>query len=322
MARFIFGRFLQMIPLLIGITFLTFALVNLVPGSPIDQYEFNPNVSQADVERIERNLGLNEPWPTRYFYWLRDVLKGDLGYSLDNFTSVSDRIWNAVPNTLLLTFVSLLFALAFSIPLGIYSAVRRNSWIDHLVTIGSTALYAIPSFWLAFLLIILFAVKFQDWGLPAFPVSGARDFRGGGGFFDRVQHLILPAVALGLVQLAGWTRYIRSSMLEVIRQDYVRTAQAKGLRAQSVLYVHAFKNALIPLITLVGLTLPDLIGGAFFIEVIFAWPGLGRLSVDALQANDYTLIMGTFLIFAIVTLLGNLLADVLYAVLDPRIRYD
>lgn len=321
MARFILNRLLQMIPLLFGITFLTFALINLVPGSPIDRYEFNPRVSQADIDRMERNLGLDQPWSLRYFYWVSDMARGNLGYSLDNFTPVGDRIMNALPNTLLLTTTALIFALVFSVPLGIYSAVKRNSWIDHTVTIGSTAVFAIPSFWLALLLIIVFAVKFQEWGLPALPVSGARDFRGGGGFFDRLQHLILPGVALGLVQLAGWTRYIRSSMLEVIRQDYVRTAQAKGLQHRAVLYVHAFRNALLPLVTLIGLTIPDLIGGAFFIEVIFAWPGLGRLSVDALIANDYTMIMGTFTMFAVFTLLGNLIADILYAVLDPRIRY-
>jgi peptide/nickel transport system permease protein len=320
-TQFIIRRLVQMIPLLFGITFLTFALINLIPGSPIQRFEFDPRARPQDIENIRRNLGLDKPWPLRYVYWVRDAVQGNLGYSLINAKPVTDRIVSRIPNTLILTATSLLIALLFSMPLGIYAAVKRNSWFDHLVNVGSTAVFAIPTFWLGLLMIILFSVKFKEWGLPSMPASGTHDFRGGGGFFDRLEHLIMPAVALALVQLAGWTRYVRSSMLEVIRQDFVRTAEAKGLRDKSVLYVHAFRNAILPLITLMGLTLPDLFAGAFFIEVIFAWNGLGRLTVDALNQRDYTLIMGVFTILSFLTLLGNLLADVLYAVFDPRIRY-
>lgn len=322
MARFILRRVLIMIPLLIGISFLIFALVNLIPGSPIQAVADNPRASPEDVARIRENLGLNEPWPVRYFIWLGDAVRGDLGYSLTNFTSVSDRVLGVLPATVLLSGSSLLAALLISIPLGVYSAVRRNSWIDHVVTVGSTAAFAVPIFWLGFLLILFFAVQLQRWGLPSLPVSGTHDARGGGGFFDRAEHLILPAVALGLKDVAAWTRYIRGSMLEVIRQDYVRTAEAKGLRDRAVLYAHAFRNALIPLITLVGLSIPSVFGGAFLIEQVFAWPGMGRLSLDALQDRDYTLVMGAFMFFAVLTLLGNLIADVAYAVMDPRIRFD
>ena len=321
MARFILRRLIISIPLLLGITFIIFALINLVPGSPIQAFEENPRARPEDIQRIRENLGLDEPWPVRYFIWLGDAIRGNLGYSLLNGTAVADRITAILPNTLLLSGTALVFALFLSIPLGILSAVRRNSWLDHIVTIGSTATFAVPTFWLAFLMIILFAVKFREWGLPAFPVSGAYDVRGGGDLLDRLQHLVLPAIALGIVQLAGWTRYIRGSMLEVIRQDYVRTAEAKGLHERAVLYVHAFRNALLPLVTLVGLTIPDLFAGAFFIEVVFAWPGAGRLTVDALQDRDYTLVMGVFTFFAVLTLLGNLLADIAYGLLDPRIRY-
>jgi peptide/nickel transport system permease protein len=310
-----------MIPLLFGITFLIFSLINLIPGSPIQRYEFDPRARPQDIENIRRNLGLDKPWPERYVYWIRDALHGNLGYSLINAKPVTDRIVSRIPATLILTGTALFLALLFSVPLGIYAAVKRNSWFDHIVNIGSTAVFAVPSFWLGLLMIIVFAVKFKEWGLPSLPASGSHDFRGGGGFVDRLEHLIMPAVALALVQLASWTRYVRSSMLEVIRQDFVRTAQAKGLRDKSILYVHAFRNAILPLVTLIGLTLPDLFGGAFFIEVIFAWNGLGRLTVDALNQRDYTLIMGVFTILAFLTLLGNLLADVLYAVFDPRIRY-
>lgn len=311
-----------MIPLLLGITFLTFAIVNLVPGSPIASIELNPRATPADVQRIKENLGLDRPWPERYVTWLGDVARGELGISLINYTPVTDRILNVLPNTLLLTTTSLIVALGLSIPLGLQAAVRRNSVYDRALNVATTVLFAMPTFWFGLLLILLFAVKFSDWGWPALPVGGIRDLRGDSGFIDRLKHLILPAVALAGVQLAAWTRYIRSSVLEVIRLDYVRTAEAKGLRTASVLYGHAFRNALLPLVTLVGLTLPELFGGALLIETIFAWNGIGRLAYDAALSSDYTLIMGTVLMFAVLTLLANLLADLAYALLDPRIRYD
>lgn len=322
MARFILRRFLISIPLLLGISFLVFAIINLIPGSPIQAFEDNPRANPEDIARIRTNLGLDEPWPTRYFIWLGDAVRGDFGISLLNFTPITNRITAVLPNTLLLTGSSLAFSLIVSIPLGIFAAVKHGSWLDRVVTVGSTGAFAVPTFWLAFLLILLFSVQFRKWGLPAFPVSGTYDLRGGGGFLDRAQHLILPAVALGLGDLAIWTRYIRGQMLEVIRQDYVRTAEAKGLRQRVVLFSHAFRNALLPLVTLVGLSIPGVFNGAFVVEQIYAWPGMGRLSIDALQDRDYTLVMGTFMFFAVLTLLGNLLSDVLYGVLDPRIRYD
>ena len=322
MVRYVAGRLLQMIPLLFGITFLTYAIINLVPGSPVADLELNPRVRPEDVARIKENLGLDQPWHLRYFAWLGNVLQGDLGVSLRDSVSVSDRIFAVLPNTLLLTGSALVFALLVAIPLGISSAVKRNTAFDHLVTVGALAAYAIPSFWLAFLLIIFFGVQFRDWGLPALPVSGTYDLRDGGGFWDRLEHLLLPAVSLGLVQLAGWTRYIRSAMLEVSRQDYVRTARAKGLRDRAVLYGHAFRNALLPLVTIVGLSLPELFGGAYITEAVFAWNGMGLLTIDAARSSDYPMIMGTSLLLALITLLGNLIADVLYAALDPRIAYD
>jgi peptide/nickel transport system permease protein len=322
MAGLIIRRLIQMIPLLIGITFLTFAIVNLVPGSPVTAYEFNPRMSQEDVNRIKSNLGLDEPWPKRYFIWLSNVARGDLGISLDNSTSVRNRLLNVLPNTLLLSGSALIVALLISIPIGVYAAVKQNSLFDHISTIGAVAFYAMPTFWLGLLLIILFAVKFNEWGLPSLPVGGMQNLRGEGGALDRLEHLILPVTALAVVQIASWTRYIRSSMLEVIRQDYIRTARAKGLKDPPVYYAHAFRNALIPLITLVGLSIPDLFAGAFLVETIFAWNGMGRLTVQAVQRSDYTLIMGSTLVFAILTLLGNLVADILYSVFDPRIRYS
>jgi len=322
MAALIVRRLLLMIPLLLGVSFLTFAIVNLVPGSPVSSLQFNPRTRPEDIQRIRHNLGLDRPWYERYFVWLSDVVRGDLGLSLTNSTPVRERLLGVLPNTLLLTGASLALALAVAVPLGVFSAVNRNSLLDHVTTILATAFAAIPAFWLALLLIILFAVKFSEWGLPALPVNGTHDLRGDSGVLDRIEHLILPASALALVQIAGWTRFIRSAMLESIRQDYVRTAEAKGLPRRAVIYSHAFRNALIPLVTLVGLALPELFGGAYLIEQIFAWNGAGRLTFQAAQSSDYTLIMGATLMFAILTMLGNLAADVIYAIADPRIRYD
>ncbi|MEZ4500226.1 MAG: ABC transporter permease [Thermomicrobiales bacterium] len=322
MTGFIVRRLLQMIPLLFGVTFLTFAIVSFVPGSPVSTMQLNPRARPEDLERIRQNLGLDKPWYERYVLWLSDVLRGDLGLSLTNFTPVTDRILGVLPNTLLLTGTALALALLVAVPLGVASAVRHNTPFDHLVTAIVTALAAIPSFWMALLLIILFAVKFDEWGLPSLPAQGMQDLQGNTGLLDRIEHLILPALALSLGQIAGWTRFIRSSMLEAIGQDYVRTARAKGLAEQSVVYRHAFRNAILPLVTLVGLALPELFGGAYLIEQIFAWNGLGRLAFDATQSNDYTMIMGATLLFAALTMLGNLLADVVYAVADPRIRYQ
>jgi peptide/nickel transport system permease protein len=318
---YVVRRVLQMIPLLMGVTFLTFAIVSFVPGSPVSSMQLNPRARPEDIERIRSNLGLDRPWYERYFIWLGDVLQGDLGLSLTNFTPVSDRIFGVLPNTLLLTGTALTIALAVSVPLGVASAVRHNSLFDHVTTTVLTAFAAIPSFWLALLMIILFAVKFDEWGLPSLPAQGMEDLRGNTGIVDRIEHLILPASALALAQIAGWTRFIRSSMLETIGQDYVRTARAKGLGEQTVIYRHAFRNAMLPLVTLVGLALPELFGGAYLIEQIFAWNGLGRLAFDATQNNDYTLILGATLLFAVLTMLGNLFADVIYALADPRIRY-
>lgn len=322
MGRFILRRLIQMVPLLLGITFLTFAIVNLVPGSPVQRIQMNPRATPADVQRITENLGLDRPWPERYVYWLGDVLQGDLGVSLINYTPVTDRILNVLPNTLLLTGTSLVVALGLAVPFGLQAAVRRNTAFDHALNVITTVLFAMPTFWFGLLLILLFAVKFSEWGLPSLPVGGTRDLRGESGPLDRLQHLVLPAVALAGVQLASWTRYIRSSVLEVIRLDFVRTAEAKGLRQRAVLYRHAFRNAVLPLVTLVGLTLPELFGGALLIERIFAWNGIGRLAYDAALSSDYTLIMGTVLMFAVLTIVANLVADIAYALLDPRIRYD
>jgi peptide/nickel transport system permease protein len=311
-----------MIPLLLGISFLVFALLNLVPGSPTDQFEFNPNIKPADLERIKSNLGLDAPWYERYFIWLQNAVQGDFGISFRNYVPVADSVQNALPNTLLLSLTSLAIALLFAIPVGVYSAIKRNSLFDRVMTILSTAFYSIPTIWLGMLMIILFSVKFNEWGLPSMPVAGTHNLRGGGDLWDRIVHLIMPATALALVSLAGWTRYIRSQMLEVIRQDYIRTAQAKGLKERVTMMRHAFKNAVLPLVTLVGLTIPDVFGGALIVENVFGYQGIGQLTIASLQGNDYSVAMACVMMLALLTVIGNLIADILYGVLDPRVRYD
>ena len=322
MTAYIIRRLLAMIPILLGITFLSFALINLIPGSPVLRLRDNPKIRPEAAAELERQLGLDKPWPERYVYWVGDLLRGDLGVSLYNRLPVADRIWASIPNTLLLAVTSLAFALLIAVPLGVYAAVKHRSLFDHVATVSGVAMYAIPDVWLALILVWVFALKANELGLPSLPVGGMVNPRGGGDLLDRVKHLLLPMIALSLAQIGGWSAIIRSSMLEVLSNDFVRTAKAKGLSSRVVYYVHAFKPAFITLLTLVGLALPGLIGGAVIIETIFAWPGMGRLTFEAIGRRDYTMIMATTLMFAVLTMLSNLLTDVAYVTLDPRIRLE
>ncbi len=320
MTQYVVRRCLLLIPILFGVTFITFIIIS-ASGSPLAGKELNPRIKPEDLDRMAHNLGLDRPVHERYFVWLGSLLRGDLGVSVSNGTPVLDRVLNVMPNTMLLSFLSVALALAIAVPVGVLAAVKRNSIFDRVATMLSVAGFAVPTVWLGLMFIILFAVKFREWGLPYLPVGGVRDLRGGGNFTDRVEHLILPVLALTIPQLAGWVVYIRSSMLEVIQQDYVRTASAKGLNKRVVLYSHAFRNAMLPLITLVGLGIPELLGGSLIVENVFAYPGMGRLTINAVTEGDFTVVMGTTLFFAILVILGNLLADILYVVFDPRIRY-
>ena len=322
MTAYIIRRLLAMIPIILGVTFLTFAIINLMPGSPVLRLRDNPKIRPEAAAELERQLGLDKPWPERYVTWLGDMARGDLGVSLYNRLPVADRIWAVIPNTLLLAVVSLGFALMVAVPLGVYAAVRHRSLFDHFATVSGVAMYAIPDVWLALVLVWVFALKANELGLPSLPVGGMTDPRGGGDLLDRVQHLILPVVALSLAQIGGWSAIIRSSMLEVLSNDFIRTAKSKGLSDRVVYYVHGFKPAFITLLTLIGLALPGLIGGAIIIETIFAWPGMGRLTFEAIGRRDYTMIMATTLMFAVLTMLSNLLTDVAYVSLDPRIRLE
>jgi peptide/nickel transport system permease protein len=312
-----------MIPLMIGITLITFLLANAVPGSPVSQIALNPTISQEDVRRIEEQLGLNEPLHIRYFVWAGNLVQGDFGLSLRNQRPVLGTILEKLPQTLLLTGSALFLSLVISIPVGVYSAVRRNSGFDNASTAAAVAGFSMPTFWFALMVVLLFAVKAREWGLPiTFPASGTHDLRSGGGLIDRLHHLFLPAVTLAFVQTAAWTRYIRSQMIEVLSQDYMRTAKAKGLRERIVIFRHGLRNAILPLVTLLGIAIPDLFGGSLIIEQIFTWPGIGQLAFNSALNKDYTMVMGIVVFVGFLVIVGNLIADVVYGLLDPRIRYD
>lgn len=314
MGQFLIKRVLQIIPLLFGISLIVFLLVNAVPGSPLDRIAFDPNSRPADIDNLRRNLGLDRPIHERYFVWLGNVLQGNFGSSLISYRPVAGEILDRLPNTLKLTVAAFVMALVFSIPVGVYSAVRRNTPFDHAATVLSVAGVAVPRFWFGLILILVFAVSLR-W----FPSGGVTSLDGGG-LGDQLKHLFLPAFTLAVAELAGWTRYIRGQMLEVIRQDYIRTATAKGLRERTVIFRHALRNALLPLVTLFGLSIPEFFSGALIIETIFTWPGIGRLTFEAAQQRDYTMIMGTVMFSATLVVLGNMLADIAYGLLDPRIK--
>lgn len=322
MTRYLVRRLLGLIPLLLGISFLVFALMNMVPGNPMQQIEFSPNITPADVERIRENLGLNDPWYQRYFIWLGNALQGDLGISFLNSQPVSRVIGSAIPNTLALSIPSIILAVLFAVPVGVLGAIRRNSLFDRITTIFATVFYSTPTIWLGMMMIIIFGVQFQRWGLPSLPVAGTHNLRSGGDLWDRILHLIMPVTTLTLVSLAAWTRYVRAQMLETINQDYIRTANAKGLKHGKVVMGHAFKNAMLPLVTLIGLSIPDIFGGSLIVENVFGYRGMGQVTVYHLQFSDYSVAMACVMFYAVLTVLGNLLADVLYGVLDPRVRLD
>lgn len=313
MGTYLVRRLVQAVPLLIGISLLVFLLVNAVPGNPVQGYIDNPGTSPADVAQLKHSLGLDQPVMVRYFVWLKNVVRGDFGRSLTTHRDVRGEIMSKVPNTLKLTVAAFALSLLFAVPVGVYSALRRNTWFDHVATVTSVAGVSVPRFWFGLILILIFAVNL-GW-LP----SGGVATVGSSGIGDQVKHLILPALTLAVAEMAGWTRYIRSQMLEVIRQDYVRTAHAKGLRRSTVIFRHALRNALLPLVTLAGLAVPQFFSGALIVETIFSWPGIGRLTFEAATARDYTTIMGAVLFSAVLVVLGNLLADIGYRMLDPRI---
>ena len=319
MGQYLLRRLLISIPVLLGITMATYGIINLAPGDPVAAMispEAAASFGPGWVEQQREALGLNKPLPVRYGLWLKELAQGNLGFSLKDRQPINQKIVERIWPTLKLMGTALCIALIIAIPLGILSAIKQYSFIDYLATVSGFAAISIPSFFLSLAAIYIFALK-----LGWLPSSGMNTVGGSGSIGDSARHLILPAIVLGLAEAAPLIRYTRSSMLEVIRQDYVNTARAKGLNERTVIWRHALRNALIPLITVVALNLPRLLGGAVVIEAVFAWPGMGTLAITAVQGRDYPVIMAINLITAVMILASNLLADVFYAVIDPRIKY-
>ncbi|MCP4540369.1 MAG: ABC transporter permease [Chloroflexi bacterium] len=315
MWNYILQRILILIPLLLAISLVTFILIHMAPGDPIST-KFGLEFKDLEPERLEQireELGLNDPLPVQYFRYLSNLIKGDMGQSLTTKQPVSEEIFSRFPATLQLTAASMLFMLLISIPLGIISAVKRGSLIDNVCMAGGLLGVSMPSFWFGIMLMLLFSLK-----LGWLPTTG----RGDGTTLGLLKALIMPSITLGTGLMGLVTRLTRSSMLEVLGQDYMRTASAKGLARRVVLLRHGLRNALIPVITVLGGQFASLLGGAVIIESVFAWPGIGRLAIDAISRRNYPVIMGTVLVFAVTFVLTNLLVDILYTIIDPRIRYD
>jgi peptide/nickel transport system permease protein len=327
MFSYLLRRLLGAIPLLIGILTIIFFIIHLAPGDPMARY-FNPNVSPEVIDQMRRNLGLDQPLHIQYFRWITAFGRGDFGYSFGQMRPISDILPTVLWNTLQLTLVSLVIIFVVGMLIGIVQAVRQYSATDNVLTFFALFFYSMPSFWLALMLILIFSLKASQWGWPiTFPAaqmtSVDHEFMSfGEQLRDRFRHLLLPGIALGIGGAAGIARYMRGSMLEVIHQDYIRTARAKGLSERRVIFQHALRNALIPIVTLLGLYLPYLLSGAVLVETIFAWPGMGRLIVDSIFQRDYPVVMATGFVVSAVVVAGNLIADVLYAVVDPRIRAE
>ncbi len=327
MTSYIVRRLLGAIPLVLGIATIIFFVLNLAPGDPTALY-FNPNVPPAVIEQLRHNLGLDQPLHIRYVKWLASFFQGNFGYSFAQSRPVKDVLLDALPNTLILTGCALVLVFLVGVAAGVWQGVRQHSWADKIISVVSLFFYSMPSFWLGLMMVLLFALKASQWGWPFhLPATGMTsiDYDTLSPLVkleDRVDHLILPVLTLALVLAAGVARYTRGQMLEVIRQDFIRTARAKGLPERTVIWRHAMRNSLLPVITLLGLYIPFLFSGTVFVETIFSINGMGRVIVDAILQRDYPVVMATSFFFALMVVVGNLAADILYAVADPRIRYD
>ena len=322
MLFYLLRRLFFMIPLFLGITLISFIVIHLAPGSPTDIYaQFNPKVSPEFQQRLKKLYGLDKPLYEQYWTWLKRLVKFDFGRSFaPDGRPVWEKIKERLPITITINILSMLLIFIIAIPLGVIAAVKHGTLFDKVTTVIVFIGYATPGFWLALLLMMLFGIK-----LGWLPLSGIKSLNYEtlnfcGKFFDLTKHLILPVFVSAFGGLAGLSRFVRASMLEVIKQDYILTARAKGLPERVVIYKHALKNALLPVITIMGLSVPGLIGGSVIFESIFAIPGMGQLFYASVMARDYPTIMGCLVIGAALTLLGNLIADISYALVDPRIR--
>ncbi len=321
MIEYILKRLAIMVPLIFGITLITFVVIHVAPGGPVEvQTEMSLKTSAQARENLKKLYGLDKPLHVQYMDWLKRFVKLDFGTSFVDGKKVTDKIEERIPITLTINLLSLLLIMLIAIPIGVLSATKQYSLFDKFTTIFVFLGFSTPTFWLALIMMVIFGVN-----LGVLPISGIRSIdMTGMGFFSRMadyaRHLILPVGLSAFGGLAGLSRYSRSSMLEVIRQDYIRTARAKGLKESDVIVHHALRNAMMPIVTILGLAVPGLIGGAVIFETIFAIPGMGQLFYSSTMSRDYPTIMGILVIGAVLTLIGNLVADISYAIVDPRIR--
>lgn len=314
MVKYILKRILIALPVLIGITILDYAIMSLA-GSPLEMM-LGPKTTEAALKAKEIQLGLDKPFYIQYFVWLKNVLQGNLGYSIKSYQPVSQIIGSHIGPTLLLMGTSMFVGLAIAIPIGIYSAVNRYTKRDYTFVTLSFFGTSIPSFFLSLILIYLFTVK-----LGWLPSSGMRTAGAKGGVVDLIKHMVMPVIVLAISIAGSNIRYVRSAVLEILQKDYVRTAKSKGIGAFLTINKHALRNALIPIVTVIGMQIPTLFGGAVIVEQVFSWPGLGLITMNAIMARDYPVIMGVALLTAVVVLFANLITDVIYALVDPTIRY-
>jgi peptide/nickel transport system permease protein len=320
-GQYVFRRLLQALPLLFLISLMSFMLIRM-SGDPMSMYAQASSLTEADRERIIKEHGWDQPKIVQYVYWLRDIARGDLGSSLYTYQPVIQMIWEKLPNTMILMGTVFIVTIAVSIPLAIISALRQYSALDYLVTGASFLAFALPTFWLGLVCIMIFAVKFKEWGLPYMPAGGMYDLVEGPSLLGLLKHLVMPAFVLSIVSMAAYIRYLRASMIEVLHDDFIRTARAKGLPEGTVTWRHAFRNALIPLVTLITMNIPLIFSGALITEQVFAWPGMGRLFVDHANRGDYPVLMGLILTVSVLVIIFNLVADIAYAAIDPRIRFQ
>jgi peptide/nickel transport system permease protein len=317
MGAYTLRRLLGILPLLLGITLIVFTVLLNIPGGPLSAYRNNPRVRAQDLARLERQLGLDQPLPVQYGRWVVNFARGDWGYSYVTQQPVTVMVAERLPNTLLLAGVALAVTMLVAVPLGVLSAVRQYSVFDYVVTTLAFIGYALPQFWLGLVLVLVFSIQ-----LRLFPAGGIETLGAPFSLRDRAWHLALPTFTLAFAAVGFYTRYLRASMLEVKTQDYIRTARAKGLSERTVVYRHGLKNAAIPLVTVAALHLPQVFTGALVVETIFAWPGMGRLFWESATRFDYPVLMAVMTVSAVIVLFSNLIADLVYGLLDPRIRYE
>lgn len=316
MVNYIIRRIAIAIVVLFGVTIISFTIINMAPGSPIDMI-VDPQMSASDLAARKAALGLDKPVYVQYMSWMENLLHGNLGYSMTSFRPVSQIIGERILPTLELMGASLLIGLIIAIPLGILSATKQYSILDYICTSGSLLGISMPTFFLGLSLIYIFALK-----LGLLPSGGMVTIGNEDDIVDKLRHLILPACVLGVNTAGLFVRYVRSSMLEILEQDYLRTARAKGVLEYLVIAKHALRNALIPIVTIIGLQVATLLGGAVITEQIFSWPGIGQLTIQSIMSRDYPTIMGLNLMAAVMVLAANLLTDIVYSVIDPRIKYN